>query len=280
MKKEVLKFISICLGVLITGFIFSCCSGDGSNSKSASSDLPLNITVFLDLSDRLTREMTPPQMERDTAIIRYVGDYFVDQSVKGGKLLQSKNCFQILFYPTPNSSEINAYAKKLKVNLSDTKAAEKKKVLTEFKNDLNATTGALYQEVLKYKNWTGCDIWRFFSDKKVDQQCIKDDYRNIVIILTDGYLFETNDKIQEGNAYSYILPQTLKNPESSLIVKRNGLEDLEVLMLEANPYETPDINKMKEVLDDWFKEMGVKKFVVAETDIPENIKIIVKDFLK
>lgn len=73
---------------------------------------------------------------------------------------------------------------------------------------------------------------------------------------------------------------TLKNPESSLIVKRNGLEDLEVLMLEANPYETPDINKMKEVLDDWFKEMGVKKFVVAETDIPENIKIIVKDFLK
>lgn len=47
---------------------------------------------------------------------------------------------------------------------------------------------------------------------------------------------------------------TLKNPESSLIVKRNGLEDLEVLMLEANPYETPDINKMKEVLDDWFKD--------------------------
>lgn len=237
------------------------------------------MTVFLDLSDRLTREMTPTQMDRDTAIIRYVGEYFIDECSKDGQLLQSTNNFQILFYPAPASSEINSYAAKLKVNMSDLKAEEKKRVLLDFRKDLTLTTQAIYQEVLKSKNWTGCDVWRFFSDKKVDQLCMKQGYRNILIILTDGYLFETSDKIKEGNAYSYILPQTLKVPDSSLIVKRDGLENLEVLMLEVNPYDIKDKNKMVEVLETWFREMEVSKFVVAETDLPEHVKVIIHNFL-
>lgn len=269
--------------MVLASCISSCCTGGGGGDTVIPPDKigsqPLNMTVFLDLSDRLTREMTPTQMDRDIAIIRYVGEYFIDECSKDGQLLQSTNNFQILFYPAPASSEINSYAAKLKVNLSDLKAEEKKRVLLDFRKDLTLTTQAIYQEVLKSKNWTGCDVWRFFSDKKVDQLCMKQGYRNILIILTDGYLFETSDKIKEGNAYSYILPQTLKVPDSSLIVKRDGLENLEVLMLEVNPYDVKDKNKMVEVLETWFREMEVSKFVVAETDLPEHVKVIIHNFL-
>ena len=66
----------------------------------------------------------------------------------------------------------------------------------------------------------------------VDQICVKPDARNIMVILTDGYLFHENNKIKKDNAYSYILPQTLDNPQSSLIVDREGkLDKLEVLLL-------------------------------------------------
>lgn len=289
--KETSVRLSSCVAVAIVAFLAhimliscsSCIKGDVDSTKTgkgeSNASLPLNVTVFLDLSDRLTRELTPNQMERDIAIIKYVGNFFINESTKDGQLLQAKNNFQILFFPTPSSSEINTYAEKLKINLSDLKPEEKKKALNGFKNSLEPTTKAIYDEVLKSENWTGCDVWRFFSDKKVDQLCIKKDYRNILIILTDGYLFEMNDKIKEGNAYSYILPQTLQVPESSLIVRRTGLEDLEVLMLEVNPYDVKDKNKMVNVLETWFSGMGVSKFVVAETDLPENVKVIISNFL-
>lgn len=282
-RRKHLGLAGIILSVMVLASCISSCNrcstGEDSGKSVPLKSQPLNMTVFLDLSDRLTREMTPTQMDRDTAIIRYVGEYFIDECSKDGQLLQSTDNFQILFYPAPASSEINSYAAKLKVNLSDLKAEEKKRVLLDFRKDLTLTTQAIYQEVLKSKNWTGCDVWRFFSDKKVDQLCMKQGYRNILIILTDGYLFETSDKIKEGNAYSYILPQTLKVPDSSLIVKRDGLENLEVLMLEVNPYDVKDKNKMVEVLETWFREMEVSKFVVAETDLPEHVKVIIHNFL-
>ena len=279
--KKICQYIGmagiIVAAICLTMTLQSC--GSGENKQEQPQAQPLNITIFLDLSDRLTRDMMPAQLDRDTAIIRCVGDYFINESSKDQRLLQSVNNFQILFYPTPKSSEINTHAKKLKVNLSDLKPEEKKKAIMDFRRNLTVTTQAIYEEVLKSQNWTGCDVWRFFSDKKVDQLCMKKGYRNIVIILTDGYLYEVDDKIKEGNAYSYILPQTLKIQDSSLIVRRTGLEDLEVLMLEVNPYEAKDKNKMVDVLQTWFSGMGVSKFVVAETDIPKNVKVIVSNFL-
>lgn len=101
----------------------------------------------------------------------------------------------------------------------------------------------------------------------------------MLVILTDGYIFHANNKLKQGDAFAFILPQTLKVPNSSLIVGRKGLEDLEVLMLELNPYDIKDGPKMEKILMTWLQDMGVKKCYVAETDVPGNTRLIIDKFL-
>ena len=128
------------------------------------------------------------------------------------------------------------------------------------------------------KNWIGSDIWGFFK-KQIDTYCIREDARNIIVILTDGYLFYAPNKIKDGDNYNYILPQTLMNPNSGLIVSRQGLENIEVLMLEINPYDPKHQDKIESVLQNWLKDMGVQKMFVGETDQPSNTKLIIDKFM-
>lgn len=265
------------------------CVTDGNDSKVSASTaetenknivLPLNISVYLDLSDRLTRELNPSQMERDTAIINHLVDVFISDCITHGKILNSNNHFQIFFYPAPNSSEIAQLARGLNVDLSKTELKNKKVELTEMKTRIQTNLTQIYADAISEGKWVGSDIWGFFSNREVDKLCIREGYRNILVILTDGYLFHANNKVKEGTAYSYILPQTLEIPDASLIVKRNGLSNLEVLMLEVNPYNPKQRDALISTLENWFKGMEVDKFVVSETALPVNTEIYIDSFMK
>lgn len=240
----------------------------------------LNISVFVDLSDRLTRSAFPPsQMSRDTAIIAYLTDYFKKQT-SGPQILNSQNSIKVFFYPTPNIPEINTLAQGLSIEIAALKGVEKTMALKDMKTNFLTNLSQIYNVALQQQNFIGCDIWDFFSNKKVDQLCIRPNARNIIVILTDGYLYHADNKQQEGNAYSYVLPQTLTKANSSLITKRQGLENLEVLMLEVNPYTPAQRDPLIHILEKWFHEMGVKRFLAVETDLPTTIQPIIKNFLE
>ncbi len=266
--------------ILSLSAIFSTCLCSCSNNteKAVSPDPPLNITIYLDLSDRLTRELQPSQKDRDIAIVDKFIQIFKDSCIED-KILQTKNHIRVIFYPTPNSSEIATLSKALDVNMQKCKADEKRRELSEIDSRFSNSLNQIYDETITAANWLGSDIWGFFSNKKVDELCIRKGYRNILVILTDGFIYHVNNKQIDGNSYSYLLPKTLQNPESSLMVKRKGLEDLEVLMLEVNPYDPKTHDKMQSVLENWFREMGVKKFVVSETDLPINTATIIDNFM-
>lgn len=68
-------------------------------------------------------------------------------------------------------------------------------------------------------------------------------------------------------------------PKSSLIVSRKGLKNLEVMFLEVNPYDPKTEPKMESVITDWLHAMDVQHSIVAETDIPENTKLYIDNFL-
>ena len=282
-KKHSLPLI--CLSIL-TLFLISC---DGRTKESMAENSvsiqpegttpkPLNLSVFIDLSDRVVRTLVPSQMERDTAIINCLIDHFVVGCVNQ-KIVPSKDRIRVLFYPTPSNGAIVNWAANLEVDMSTLKPAQKRQELLDMKKNFNESLCNIYDHVLNTQDWVGCDIWDFFSSKKVDVQCIKQGYRNVLVILTDGYLYYTPNKVKEGNAYSYVLPQTLKVPNSSLIVKRNGLEDLEVLMLEVNPYSPTQTERLMDVLETWFTQMGVTKVSIVETDILSNVKPYIDAFL-
>lgn len=274
-----MKKIIICL-FIFTGCVclFSC---NGDKKALPNEPKPLNISIYLDLSDRVVREGEPNQTYRDTAIVNFLVDYFVKETL-GPTILKSDNKIKVIFYPTPNDSEIATLASGLSVDIGQKQGVEKRKALDEMKEVFQNNLAQIYQEVIKENNFHGCDIWDFFSNKKVDQLCVKKGARNIIVILTDGYLYEEKNKIKLGNAYNYILPKTLHQQES-LIDKRNGElknQGIEILMLEVNPYQPADRDKMVNLLENWFASMGVEKYVVAETDanIP-NTKTIIQNFL-
>lgn len=280
---SILITIAVVVVILIGN---NACKKNGTNETTDSTaeefkeEKPLNISIFLDLSDRIIRDLTPSQMSRDTAIVGYVIDYFKQQT-QGAKILQSKNNMKIFFYPTPAMSEIATLAADLSVDMSEMpQSVARREVLESMKQKFQENLSAIYNKTLEDRKYPGCDIWDFFSSKKVDAQCMRDGYRNILIILTDGYLYDEHHKVVEGNGYSYIQPSTLANPNSSVIVKRDGLEDLEVRILEVNPLDINHRDRLVSVLEDWLESMGVKEdnITVAETGLPTNTHTIIKSF--
>lgn len=251
--------------------------------KTNTPEIPsLNISIFIDLSDRLVRDMTPCQMYRDTAIVNFLADYF-KQKTLGPAITRSQNKIKVFCYPSPQDSEISVLMKGLSVDVGEKEGREKRKCLEEMKTVFQQNLGQIYNETIGEKNWVGCDIWDFFQSKKVDNLCVKKNSRNIVVILTDGYIFYEKNKIKNGNAYSYIVPQTLSVKGSSLIDNRNSElkgKGIEVLFLEVNPYHPQHRDKMMKILEDWFESMGVEKFAIAETDADlTNTQTLIKNFL-
>lgn len=194
--KTYKSLLFLAVSSIIMGSMSSCGgssnkSNDGAITPSEKTEKPLNISIFLDLSDRLTRGMEPSQMSRDTAIINYVLDYFKAQTL-GPQILKSKNNIKVFFYPTPQSSKIATLANDLSVDISQLNGKDKRIALEEMKDKFQKSLTQIYNETLLEKNWIGCDIWDFFSSKKVDAQCVRKDARNILFILTDGYLYDEN----------------------------------------------------------------------------------------
>lgn len=251
---------------------------DTNKEEAILSKKPLNISIYLDLSDRLERQMTPSQKERDIEIVNYLTEVVKNHSV-AQKILPSRDRIKVFFYPAPNDSKIALLSKDLEMDLSKAQPAEKKQMLLNFQEKFNASLTKIYDATLQGKNWIGSDIWGFFK-KQVDTYCIREDARNIIVILTDGYLFYVPNKQKDGNNYSYILPQTLSNPNSGLIVSRQGLENLEVLLLEINPYDPKHQDQMETILQNWLSGMGVQKMYVGATDQPSNTKLIIDKFMK
>lgn len=267
-------------GIIVTLCLTAFFSCGGKETKKETTK-PLNISIYLDLSDRIIKDMTPNQIYRDTAIINFLVDYFREQTL-GPAILKSENKMKVFFYPAPSDAEISTLAQGLSVDVGSKEGVEKRKALDEMKSVFQKNLAHIYEETVRQQKWVGCDIWGFFSDKKVDDLCVRDGARNIIIILTDGYIYAENHKIKDGKSYSYISSKTLAVDGSSLIDKRNGElkgKGIEVLVLEIT--DKPDQrDKMKKVLKDWFSAMGIEKSDVAETD-PNltNTQTIIKNFL-
>ncbi|MFA6873730.1 MAG: hypothetical protein WCQ86_07105, partial [Bacteroidaceae bacterium] len=189
---------------------------------------------------------------------------------------------KIFFYPAPAQPSISTIARSLEVDFQKLQPANKKKVLIKMKKKWQDNLALIYDQTLETKSWVGSDIWGFF-DRSVKDQCIKKSCRNILVILTDGYLFYEGNKIEkvkgDSTFYSYILPKTLKDSKSNLILSRNDLQELEVLLLEVNPYDQKDYSRIESILSSWFNGMGIQYYSIHQTDLPCNTEIFIDNFL-
>jgi hypothetical protein len=281
-----------------------CADPSGSGTDGPSTPKPekqINISILLDLSDRIEPTKypaSPEHFKRDIAAVKSVVNYFrADMEEKGA--FQAKGKIRVFFSPPPDDENINLIAEQLTVNLADMQTAGKKAVYDSISTWYHNNLQKAYNSVIEAKNYPGADIWRFFKEGRVKDYSIASDpsYRNILVILTDGYMYHDASVDRKGNRTAYVTGpylsnegfrnnpdwrQKFKSGDYGLISTGQQLSNLEVLVLEINPSdEHPnDFTKLKAFWSKWFDEMGIDRYRLVKTDLPANTKKTITHFLQ
>jgi hypothetical protein len=292
------KSIIIILFIL---FIINGCKTTVENKKLIR-PYHLNISVLLDLSDRIDTikfSKQPQQYLRDISAVEIIVKYFkeyISQPEKG--TFNSNDKLKIYFHPVPNDPEIANIAQKLYIDLEEIDIPEKKKIFKELDSVFTENLKKIYFKTMEEKKYIGSDIWRFMKDE-VMMKCIEKDttFRNILIIITDGYIYWEHNKLNLNNRFNYItgafshfnqfrdpilLSSKFDNDDYGFIKVQENLDNLEILVLEVSPpIEYPqDFDIIKKYWTKWFDEMRVKKYDIEKTDLPINTKNNIYYFLR
>ncbi len=287
-QQRILYIIIIVLSIVITFLVGRCSKSceEGTVPPPEETAQSYNISILLDLSDRL---LDNSQIKKDTQLINYIADFFIEQhkSLTQKDLYKNGDKMKVFFYPQPQILDINKYQEDLSVEMivkGKGKAQIKEIVanrdtLANMKNTWHNALDKIYTNTIKTKDCTGSDIWGFF-DKSAKTYCIKKGSRNILVILTDGYLYHKDSwGCIKNKIYSGIVPRTVDIQDSIAPIDID-LSGLEVLFLEINPKKSTDFSKIKKLLVDWCKAMRIEHVEVAQTDLPANTKQVIENFLK
>lgn len=247
-----------------------CDSMAAATAQAAAKNDP-NVLIFIDLSNRLLlSKQGIDQKQIDTALIGHINDEL--KNFLGADLKNRKGSVKVFFYPAPTDPQMATLAQKLDINFGAVPVAGKPAVLTSFNDTIKENLNTIYEAAIKDKKWVGSDIWGFFA--KSIQNHMRAGARNILIILTDGYILHVNNKVPGR----YITHGTLAKGDT-LTPATTGLEDLEVLFLEVNETTPGDYEKIKSTVEKWLHDMGVGKCQVLEHDLPGNNYKPIADFL-
>lgn len=294
--KNILKTITTSLLVVFT---FSCKKASNTEEKEILTKKNTienyNISILLDLSDRISLSKNPnPTLEyyqRDLGYIKSISEAFT-QHLKSKRIRQIDDKMQLFFNPEPLDPEINNIAKSLRITIDKNNAS--KDLLNSINANYASKTSKIYDSAIKDNNYIGSDIWNFFDTKVVDQ-CIEHGYRNILIVLTDGYIYHKNTVITEGNKTTYITPELIRKKglntqdwdkklqdQNYGFIKAGGdFSNLEVLVLGINPNKNNPYEEkvIKAYWTKWFTEMKIKHFEIKNADLPSNMEKIITDFI-
>jgi hypothetical protein len=299
-KIKIMKTTHNLFILLIMSSLFLSCKNtdDGEKeSEAVAKDVSsnLNISILIDLSDRISPQKYPNQtMEyylRDVGYINSIAEAFTDH-IQTKKVRQADDRIQLFFDPTPYNPEINSISKDLKIEIDRNNIS--KDIIKTVNQKYSSKPLELYELAIKDDNYVGSDTWKFFKNK-VNDYCIDDNYRNILIVLTDGYIYFNDSKIKEGNSTAYLSPEVIRSnglntsdwsekmitQKMEFIKANNDLSNLEILVLginpdTKNPYEDEVI---KAYWTKWFEAMKVKRYEIHTSELPSNMDKIIKDFI-
>ena len=252
----------------------------------------LNLSIFLDLSDRIT---APKAVQKDVEYLKSIAQSFTNH-IKTKRLILLNDQMQLYFNPEPTNTGINQIAEKLHVAFDkNTPKSKIEETNTIYANEPIKLYQLAQSDAEKAEDYLGSDIWRFFKDN-VEDYTISACHRNILVILTDGYMYHENTQMKEGNRSSYLTPnymgrlglqksnfEEMIEKEDYGFIKANGnLNDLEVLVLGVesknlkNPYA---IDIIRTYWSNWLSEMGVKKYKIQNADLASSVEKVITEFI-
>jgi hypothetical protein len=255
----------------------------------------LNLSLLMDLSDRISPEKYPnatmEYYQRDVEHIASVLNGF--QAVVMNKRVRTiDDHVNAYFDPPPKSREIIGYADKMKVDF--TRENVTKEALEKVDQVFTENAMAIYEQAIKDGKYVGSDTWGFFKNN-IERYCIQEGYRNVLVILTDGYIYHIDQKREEENRTSFVTPErirALKLNDSNwknkmlkenigFIAVDNDLSDLDVLVLGINPDDKNDYEAdvLMEYWGEWLEAMNVNKYEILLTDLPSNLDRTIQEFI-
>lgn len=264
-------------------------------TKKTSPDNDLNISVLLDLSDRIDPEKYPsPAMQyyqRDIGYLLSVAKT-LETHILSKKINQIDDKIQVFIDPEPSDPTLNKKIGELRYHFTKDTAVKDSILMVSEKYGI--ILDFIYKAAIDDNHYVGSDIWGFFKNK-VDDYCIDEGYRNILVILSDGYMYHKDAKMEQENRTSYLVPQwidknALNNEKWQQRMEEKGfgfmrtntdLSNLEILVLginpsKGNPYEEDVI---RSYWTQWFDEMKVAKYEIKQADLPTHMDKIIRDFI-
>jgi hypothetical protein len=223
----------------------------------------LNVIVVPDLSLRIKDySNNPDQIKNDTALLNKIWSSFKDNvrlkmNTKDRLLIDVAD-------PSQAQEQFKSLADNLLFDLSDHKNKTNRLYFT---NDIQAkfstNISRLYD--LASQQTSGANYVYYFSEKlptRIKKSTLDDDYRNILLILTDGYL-----EIGKGISISPT-PAMLKQYCSSGVLNYSlptqtidaAYPNLEAYIFEVNERQNGkgcDFRGLKKWWTEWFKSMNV-----------------------
>ncbi|WP_231490367.1 hypothetical protein [Pedobacter sp. Leaf170] len=295
------KGLNLATAILMILIGHTCCNPE---TKQAKQENPvshknlnknLNLSIFLDLSDRIDPKKYPNQTmeiyQRDLGYIKSLAKAF-QEHVNRTKISSMHESMQLFFEPEPKSKEINELARKMKFLFDKSTVTTDK--IASITPEYISSSQKIYQVALKENKYIGADIWSFFKNK-VKDQCILPAHNNILVILTDGYLYHRENKLKVGNQTSFLSPQLIQEAKLNVpdysdrmnkgkfgfLPATSGLQGLKVLVIGINPqkgkpFEEDVLNKY---WGDWLREMGITDYQIKGTDLPTYMDTIIKNLL-
>ncbi|PWK18570.1 hypothetical protein [Xanthomarina spongicola] len=261
-----------------------------------SGDRPnLNISILLDLSDRIDPVKYPngamDYYLRDIGHIKSVAQAF-EIHLRNKQSIRINDHIQLYLDPEPSDRKLNEKIKSLKMSFTRDNAT--RELILQTSKSYDSIARQIYETAITDNKYVGSDTWRFFKNK-VKDYCIDDQSRNILVVLTDGYIYHKDTKLKEINHTTYLTPQDIRkfklddkdwqekitNENFGFIPANSDLTNLEVLVLginsdKKNPYEEDVIIKY---WTDWLENMGISKFEIKVTDLPTNMDKLIKDYI-
>lgn len=285
------------LYLLITSLIIAGCNNENQLKQKQQNFKQLNLTILIDLSDRISVKKYPEQSSKDIQIITFVLNNFKD-FLKSKGVVNTEDKIKVVFYPSLNYELYQNIADSLTIDFEKLEFHERRKTYNRMDDLFKEKLNKLYETAAKAKTFHGSDLFNYFKHRVYDDCIIEDpNYINLLVILTDGYIFDVNAQYKIKNRYSYLVPKAshvsmfrkmknweeyFDNKDFGLINTQNDLSKLNVLVAELNPVKQypQDFDIMKKYWEKWLMEQNVKKsnFKVLKTDYPSINKNIIEKF--
>ncbi|MCX7874617.1 MAG: hypothetical protein N2321_00460 [Melioribacteraceae bacterium] len=283
--------------LLLIVFLISC---DNNENKNITDNYKnLNVTILIDLSDRISLAKHPDQSEKDINIISSVVDNFKNFLSRKG-VVNSDDKIKVIFYPTLNYEIYQSICDSLNIDFSTYEFHQRKKIYNSISQLYNKNLSKLYSLASKAKTFEGSDIFNYFKHRVVDDCIINDsNYINVLVLLTDGYIYYKNCKDSVKNRFSYILPESYQikrfrksnnwedyfnKNDFGLIKIDNDLSNLNILVAEIDPihHSPKDFDIIKKYLSKWFDEQKVdpNNYKILKTDLTSINKNLVNNYFE